>query len=244
MSRFLNRRVLVTGGGSGIGLETARGFILEGAAVAITGRNLQKLQHAAAELGGGERLFYQPADLSVPEQVDNLLHQVTQRLGGIDVLVNNAGLNIKQRAFRELTPESWRTIFAANLDAAFYCTRGVLPAMRERRDGLIIFVGSIAGKRPGPLGGAAYAAAKSALRSMALCLGAEEKDNGIRISVIAPGEVDTPILEARPQAITEQQRARILQPADVAAAVLFVAGLPARATVPELIITPSAYAYL
>lgn len=243
MSRFLNRRVLVTGGGSGIGLETARGFLGGGAAVAITGRNAQKLQRAAADLGG-ERLFYQPADLSVPEQVDNLLRQVNERFGGIDILVNNAGLNIKQRAFRELTPEGWRTVFAANLDAAFYCTRSVLPSMRQRRDGLIIFIGSIAGKRPGPLGGAAYAAAKSALRSMALCLGAEEKDNGIRVSVIAPGEVDTPILEARPQAITDQQRARILQPADVAAAVLFVAGLPPRATVPELIVTPSAYAYL
>src|SRR5262249_26217025 len=161
-----------------------------------------------------------------------------RRLGRIDILVNNAGLNIKQRAFRELTPETWQLLVGANLDGAFYCMHAVLPQMLERRDGLIINVSSIAGKRAGPLGGAAYAAAKFGMSALGICLAAEEKDSGIRVCNVYPGEVDTPILENRPMPVSEEQRQRILQPEDVAAAVLFVATLPARVSVPELVIKP------
>ena len=98
--------------------------------------------------------------------------------------------------------------------------------MLQRRDGLIINVSSVAGKRASPLGGAAYVASKFGMTGLGICLAAEEKDSGIRVSTIYPGEVDTPILEVRPQPVTPEQRQQILKPEDVAAAVLFVATLP------------------
>ncbi len=120
----------------------------------------------------------------------------------------------------------------------------VLPQMRERRDGLIINVNSIAGKRANPLGGVGYVAAKFGLRGLAMGVAAEEKPNGVRVSSIYPGEVDTPILEQRPSPLSEEHRRTILQPEDVAAAVLFLAALPPHVTVPELVITPTQAQYI
>src|SRR5436189_5801434 len=115
--------------------------------------------------------------------------------------------------------------------------------MRGRRDGVIVNVSSVSGKRANPLGGAAYNAAKFGMSALGLTLGVEEKDNGIRVTNVYPGEVDTPILVNRPVAVTADHRARILQPEDVAAAVLFVCALPPRASVPELIIHPTTQSY-
>jgi NADP-dependent 3-hydroxy acid dehydrogenase YdfG len=133
---------------------------------------------------------------------------------------------------------------SGNLEGAFYCTQAVLPHMLARKEGLIIYINSISGKRASPLGGAAYAAAKFGLRGLAMALAAEEKDNGIRVANIYPGEVDTPILENRPTPLSEEHRKTILQPEDVAAAILFIATLPARVAIPELVITPSRATYL
>lgn len=244
MNKLSGQSVLITGGGSGIGLAAARLFLAEGARVAITGRDADKLRHAADALKGGDRLIHVAADVTDPTQVQRLVDDVTKRLGRVDVLVNNAGLNIKERTIRELTPERWRTLMAGNLDGAFHCMQAVLPQMRERQGGLIINVNSISGKRANPLGGAAYNAAKFGLRGLAMSVAAEEKANGIRVSNIYPGEVDTPILEQRPSPITEDHRRTILQPEDVAAAVLFIAQLPPHAWIPELVITPSKAQYI
>jgi NADP-dependent 3-hydroxy acid dehydrogenase YdfG len=244
MNLLQGKNVLVTGGGSGIGLAVARLLLRDGARVAITGRDSAKLERAAAELKGGDRLLHAAADVTDPSQVQSLVRQTRERLGRIDILVNNAGLNIKQRTMRELTPETWQQLVRANLDGAFYCIHAVLPEMLQRKDGLIINVSSIAGKRANPLGGAAYAAAKFGMSALGICLAAEEKDSGIRVSNIYPGEVDTPILEHRPVPVTEEQRQRILQPEDVAEAVLFVAKLPPRVSVPELVIKPTGQPYI
>jgi NAD(P)-dependent dehydrogenase (short-subunit alcohol dehydrogenase family) len=244
MSQLTGRRVLVTGGGSGIGLAVARLFLQEGARVAISGRDEAKLRRAADELHGGDRLLYRPCDVAEPAQVQALVRHVGERWGGIDVLVNNAGTNIKERGIRQLTPEKWQLLIRANLDGAFYCIQAVLPQMIERRDGVIVNVCSVAGKRAGPLGGAAYAAAKFGMSALGICLAAEEKDSGVRVSNVYPGEVDTPILEVRPTPVSAEQRAKILKPEDVAAAVLFVAGLPPHVSVPELVIKPTAQVYV
>ncbi len=244
MSKMSGKTVLVTGGGSGIGLATARLLLDEGARVAISGRNEDKLRRAAEELNGGERLLYHAADVADSSQVEALVQETTRRLGSIDILVNNAGLNIKERTFRELTPENWHLLLGANLHGAYYCIRAILPQMRQHRDGLIININSISGKRSNPLGGLAYNAAKFGLRGLAMGLAAEEKDNGIRVCNIYPGEVNTPILEARPTPVSEERRRTMLQPEDVAAAVLFIATLPSRASIPELVITPANAVYV
>jgi NADP-dependent 3-hydroxy acid dehydrogenase YdfG len=244
MSKLQSKTALVTGGGSGIGLAVARLFLREGARVAITGRDEKKLRDATRGLNAGDRLLCHATDVSDPDQVAALVRTVTERQGPIDILVNNAGTNLKERAFRELTPETWGRLIRTNLDGAFYCINAVLPQMLERRDGLIVNISSVAGKRAGPLGGAAYVASKFGMTGMGLCLAAEEKDSGIRVSNIYPGEVNTPILEVRPQPVTEEQRQKILQPEDIAAAVLFVAMLPPHVSVPELVIKPTAQMYV
>jgi NADP-dependent 3-hydroxy acid dehydrogenase YdfG len=244
MGKLDGKTALITGGGSGIGLAVARSFLNEGARVMISGRDEQKLRKAQALLSAGDRCRSHPTDVAKPEQVRALVVHTNEHLGPIDILVNNAGLNVKQRTFRELTPETWDLLIRANLDGAFYCTYAVFPQMRERRDGVIINVSSIAGKRASPLGGTAYAAAKFGMSALGLCVAAEEKDSGVRFCNIYPGEVDTPILEVRPQQITEEHRRQILQAEDVAAAVLFVAALPPHVSVPELVIKPTSQVYV
>jgi NADP-dependent 3-hydroxy acid dehydrogenase YdfG len=244
MNRLHGKIALVTGGGSGIGLAVARAFLQEGARVAIAGRDEKKLQDAARGLEGGERVMYHAADLTEPVHVQALVQGVTKKLGSVDILVNNAGLNIKERAFRELTPERWQLLVRGNLDSAFYCTRAVLPDMLRRRDGLIINISSTSGKRAGPLGGAAYSAAKFGMAAMGICVAAEEINSGIRVSNIFPGEVDTPILINRPTPVSDEHRARILKPEDIAAGVLFVATLPPHVSVPELVIKPTTQMYI
>ena len=243
MSTLHNKVSLVTGGGSGIGLAVARAFLAAGARVAITGRDEAKLRRAAEGLGGGDRLLPVASDVGDPEQVARMVGQVAQHWGPVEVLVNNAGANIKDRSMRQLTPAAWRDLVRANLDGSFYCIHAVLPEMLRRRDGVIVNVSSVAGKRAGPLGGAAYAAAKFGQSALGICLAAEEKDSGIRVSNVYPGEVDTPILEHRPQPVTDEHRRTILRPEDVAAAVLFVATLPPHVSVPELVIKPTVQAY-
>jgi NADP-dependent 3-hydroxy acid dehydrogenase YdfG len=243
MSKLAGKVAVVTGGGSGVGRAVALLFLKEGAKVVIAGRDPAKLTAVAAEARAGDHLLAVPTDVSSPAQCRTLIQTATDRFGRVDVLVNNAGTNLKARTLRELTPESWDMMIRTNLDGAFYCTTAVLPQMLDRKDGVIVNVVSVAGKRANPLGGAAYVAAKYGMGALGLVLSNEEKDSGVRVSNVYPGEIDTPILKERPKAITEEQRALILKPEDVAEAVLFVAALPPRVSVPELVIKPTAQLY-
>lgn len=244
MSKLAGTTVLITGGGSGIGMAATRSFLHEGARVAITGRNAGKLAECAKSLGGGDRLLTHATDVSDPQQVQALVKQVSERFGPVDILVNNAGTNIKERSIRKLTPEVWQQLIRSNLDGAFYCIQAVLPEMLRRKNGLVINISSVAGKRASPLGGAAYVASKFGMTGLGLCLGAEEQENGIRVCNIYPGEVDTPILNVRPQPVSEEHRQKILRPEDVAAAILFVATLPSHVSVPELVIKPTTQTFI
>jgi NADP-dependent 3-hydroxy acid dehydrogenase YdfG len=244
MAQLDGRIALITGGGSGVGLATAKLFLKEGAKVAIAGRDFEKLRRAAEALHGNDRLLAQACDVTNPDQVNELVRAATKTFGRIDILVNNAGMNIPRRAVAELTPETWRLMLAANLDGAFYCTAAVLPQMRQRGDGVIININSTSGKRSGPLGGASYNAAKFGLAALGICVVAEEKDNNIRVCNIYPGEIDTPILDHRPTPVTAEHRQQILKAEDVAGAVLFVAALPPHASVPELVIKPTIQTYI
>ena len=240
MGRFTGKKVLVTGGGSGVGQATARLFAAEGATVAIAGRDAAKLAETARDF---PQMLVVPTDVTDPAAVAVLIKSVLAQFGQIDILVNNAGTNIKARRMRELSIENWHKLVRTNLDGAFYCIREVLPGMIERKDGIIVNVNSVSGKRPYPLAGAGYAAGKFGLHALAGCLASEELESGIRVSSIYPGEIDTPILEERPNPVSAEQRAKILKAEDVANAILFVSSLPAHVSVPELIIKPTSQLY-
>ncbi|MYC82612.1 MAG: SDR family oxidoreductase [Acidobacteria bacterium] len=229
---------LVTGGATGIGLAVARQFAAEGATVVICGRNRERLEAAALSIGGAGAVHPWPLDVTDRTRVGELVGKAIDRFGKIDILVNNAGVNVVERTMERIEPDSWDYIMAVNATGAFNVAAEVLPHMRGRGDGLIVNVTSTAGCRASDLGGAAYSASKHAMDAFTKVVSLEEGHRGIRATVVAPGEVDTPLLEVRPVAVSDEHRAQILRPEDVAAAVLFVATLPPRAHVPELIIKP------
>ena len=243
MSKLAGRVAVITGGGSGVGKAVAQLFLKEGAKVVIAGRDAAKLAAVVAEVNVGDSIRAVATDVTDAAQCQALIDAATKAFGRVDILVNNAGTNLKARTIRELTPEAWDAMIRTNLDGAFYCTKAVLPQMFERKDGVIVNVVSVAGKRANPLGGAAYVAAKFAMGGLGLVLSNEEKDSGVRVSNVYPGEIDTPILKVRPNPVSEEHRASILKPEDVAEAVLFVASLPPRVSVPELVIKPTSQMY-
>jgi NAD(P)-dependent dehydrogenase (short-subunit alcohol dehydrogenase family) len=244
MQRLINKTALVTGGATGIGLGIARALADEGCRVAISGRREEKLREAAAAYAGQPRLEICQADVADRASVERLFGWARKTLGRIDLLVNAAGVNVAKRSMAELSPQDWDLLMTVNATGAYNCIRAVLPEMRERRDGLIINISSIAGKRAGLLGGVAYNASKFAMSALGTTVALEEGQHGIRVTNVYPGEVDTPILENRPVPVTPEQRAKILQPEDLGAAVLMIACLPPRAHVPELIIKPTTQSYV
>ncbi len=241
--KLAKKTALVTGGGSGIGLGIAKAFVDEGCRVAIAGRSVEKLRQAAAAYAGSTRLLSHPVDVADRTSVAKFFQWAADQLGPIDILVNAAGLNIVHRSLAETTPEEWDRLLAINTTGTFNCMQAILPQMRERGDGLIINISSIAGKRALRLGGVAYCASKFAMTALGTFATLEEGRNSIRVTNIYPGEVDTPILDARPTPLSPEHRARILQPSDVAAAAVMIACLPPRAHVAELVIKPTTQDY-
>lgn len=242
--RLQGKGAIVTGAGSGIGRAVAEAFAQEGAEVVTVGRTFAKLEQARAEASGcSERLHPFAMDVSDAGSVDALMAWAGERLDQVDILVNNAGTNVQHRALSELSCEDFDEVIRVNLNGPFYLMQAVLPGMRERGDGVLITVSSIAGMRTSVLAGASYSASKHGARSLSLAAHLEEGARGIRSCVICPGEVNTPILDRRPSVPSDGQRALMLQPEDVAQAALLVATLHPRACIPELAITPTLQAY-
>ncbi|MFT5090853.1 MAG: NADP-dependent 3-hydroxy acid dehydrogenase YdfG [Candidatus Latescibacterota bacterium] len=230
--------VCVTGAGTGIGRAVARAFATAGARVAFCGRRSEKLAEAAVGFDADQvRLCV--CDVSDRAGIAAEIAAVEAAWGPVSILVNNAGINTNPRSVAEVDPSDWDRTVAINLTGVFNATRAVLPGMRARKGGLVITVASIAGLRASKLAGAAYSASKHGAVALTHSLNEEEVEYGIRACAICPGEVETPILEQRVEKVSSERRAAMLQPEDVAAAALFVAHLPPRACVPELVIKPT-----
>ena len=237
------RRVLITGGGTGVGRGVALMLAAAGSRVAIAGRREDKLAETASLHSGEGEILYRACDVASRSDVEALVAWADEALGGIDALVNSAGMNIVKRTMQDIDPDEWDKVLAVNASGAFYCMKGVLPQMRERQDGVIVNISSVAGKRAVPLGGVSYNASKFAMTALGTSVALEEKDRGIRVTNIYPGELNTPILDARPVPVSDEHKAQILQPEDVAEAVKPVLTLPARAHIPDLVIKPTTQAY-
>ncbi len=237
------KTALITGGGTGIGAGAAIALAQAGCRVAIAGRREDKLREVAAAYQGPGKIIYRVADVSDRNSANQLVAWAQTELGHVDIVVQSAGVNVVKRKLAELDPADWDKLIAVNATGAYNVMHAVLPQMRERRDGLIINISSTSGKRAGLLGGVAYSAAKFAMSALGTCAALEFGDEGIRVTNIYPGEVDTPILDNRPVKVSDEHRARILKPEDVAAAIVMIAELPPRAHVAELVIKPTTQAY-
>lgn len=239
--------VVVTGGGTGIGLGIARSFHEAGCQVIITGRRPEKLQEACDALNRNQSdppITFHVCDVSDRAAVVEMFETIRQQHSFVDILVNSAGTNIANRSMAEMRPEQWDEVLAINATGAYNCIHEVLPAMRQRRDGLIINVSSIAGKRALALGGIAYAASKFAMTALGTAIANEVSEEGVRVTNLYPGEVNTPILEKRPQPVSDEKKALMVQPEDVGELMVAIAKLPPRAHVPEIILKPTVQQYV
>jgi NADP-dependent 3-hydroxy acid dehydrogenase YdfG len=230
----------VTGAGSGIGEAAAFALADEGAIVVLTGRRKEPLQVVARSIQerGGEAVV-EAADLTKASDVDAVAQRIVSKFSRLDILVNNAGVNIVDRTWKKISPDGIDALVHGNLSSAFYCARAVLPAMRAQGGGQLIHTASMAGRNIGGLSGPGYTAAKHAVVAMSHSINMEECVNGIRSTVVCPGEVNTPILKNRPNPLSEQDLARMLQPEHCGDLIRYLACLPPGVTINEIWITPT-----
>jgi NADP-dependent 3-hydroxy acid dehydrogenase YdfG len=242
--RLKGKKAVVTGGGSGIGKAIAEALVREGCDVVVGGRNLEKLLEVTNGMKEHRtKIAAHVVDVGDFQSVTQFMDWSRKELGGIDILVNAAGVNIKTRTLADMRPEQWDEVMRINAYGPYYTMHCVLEEMRAKKEGLIINISSTSGKRASMLGGIAYCASKFAATATATAASLEEGKNGVRVTSIFPGEVDTPILNFRPAPVSDERKATMLKPEDVAEAVVFVASLPPRAHVPELIIKPTVQDY-
>jgi NAD(P)-dependent dehydrogenase (short-subunit alcohol dehydrogenase family) len=234
----------VTGAGSGIGEAAALILAEEGAALVLTGRRREPLEGVAARIRqqsgpNGADAHVQPGDLTEPADVRRIGDYIAREIGRLDILVNNAGININDRHWDKLTPENAKLMIDGNLAAAAQCVTVALPLMRARKDGLIIHTSSMAGRFVGGFPGPLYSSAKHGVVAMSHSINMQECVNGIRSCVFLPGEVATPILDRRPNPVGPEVRARMVQPEDCADLIRYIALLPARLCMNEVMLSPT-----
>lgn len=240
MQRLAGKIAWVTGAGSGIGEAAALKLAEEGAVLVLTGRRAAPLEALAARIRAvGGTAEVQPADLMEKDAVKAVGAFIAGRFGRLDILVNNAGLNITPRRWSVLSPEGVDELVRGNLSSAMYCVTVALPLMRAQKDGVLIHTASMAGRVISPLSGAGYTAAKHGVVAMSHTINMEEGVNGIRSCVVCPGEVATPILDKRPNPVSAEERARMVQSEDVGDLIRYVACLPPHVVLNEVWINPA-----
>jgi NAD(P)-dependent dehydrogenase (short-subunit alcohol dehydrogenase family) len=222
---------LVTGGSRGIGFAIARTLTEHGASAAITGRSAAGLERAREAIGG--RTLAVEADVRDPEQVQRAIDEAVERFGGLDVLVNNAGVGQFSNV-AEMGISQWKSVIETNLSGVFYCCHAAIPHMRRRGGGWIINISSLAGKNAF-VGGAAYCASKAGLNSFSEALMQEVRHDNIRVSYVMPGSVATDFGGPGGQGAAPWK----IQPEDVGQLVLDLLLMPARSLPSRVELRPS-----
>lgn len=240
MSTSESKTIVVVGASSGVGRAVAIRFLAEGWHVALIGRRKDALAETIrlAPAAAASRAASFACDISDPGAVDAMALAVLSHFTRVDVLVNCAGTNISRRSWKELSRTDYHSLLATNLHGVVYCVQAFLPGFRAQGSGTIININSDAGRQANAKAGAAYVASKFALTGLTQSLNAEERGNGIRACSIFPGDINTPLLNRRPQPPPQEARIQMLQPEDIAACVWLAANLPDRAVIEELLIRP------
>jgi 3-oxoacyl-[acyl-carrier protein] reductase len=237
MNEFLTgKRAIVTGASKGIGLEIARALVSAGADAVICSRDDKSVERAVNELkkGAKERKIRGCAtDVSSSTQVKQLFAFADKELGGLDILINNAGTGIF-RATAELTVDEWNRVIGTNLSGAFYCSREALERFHAARGGWIVNISSLAGKNPF-LGGSAYNASKFGLNGFTEAMMLDHRNDNVRVSYIMPGSVDTDFGGHD----AKQKSDWKIAPEDIAEIVMDILRKPARTLISRVEVRPS-----
>jgi serine 3-dehydrogenase len=231
--------VIVAGASSGIGRATAVQLAREGCRVMASARRMERLEQLRDEMASeGRHLEIFPADAADCAAMEALAAATVERFGRVDILVYASGTNVPDRSLQRLTPEIWDMMISTNLNGAYYLTQALLPAMRGQGAGHLVYISSISSLKP-DISGAAYQASKRGLDALAHAIRIEERQNGIRTSVLHPGLVDTEILEKRPVKPDPEQLARAMQPEDVAEVIIDLLRLHPRTVITDLTLMPT-----
>ncbi len=230
----------ITGGGGGIGEASARALAASGAHVAVSGRRAEELERVAADIvdagGSAETL---PMDVADAEAMKRAADDLASRRGGIDIHMGNAGTNVPRRSTAEITAEDFARVVDVNLNGVMNGVIAALPHLRARGGGTLILTSSWAGRHAMTLTGPAYNASKHAVVALSHSINQEEGANGIRCTVLMPGEVATPILKSRPKPPSKADMERMLQAEDLGATVRFICEAPAHVCFNEILISPT-----
>jgi NAD(P)-dependent dehydrogenase (short-subunit alcohol dehydrogenase family) len=229
------KTAVITGAGTGVGAAIALALAQEGWRTALVGRRREPLEAVAAQISDA---LVCPCDIGDPKAVAELGALILAELGPVEVLVNSAGTNVPRRAFDVLSLEDYHAIIAANLNGAYYCTQAFLPQMRERGSGTIVNIVSEAGKIASPKSGPGYAISKFGMAGLTQATNAEERGHGIRACAIYPGDINTPILDKRPNPPDAEARARMMTAEDIAACAMLAIQLPMRTVIEEILVRP------
>ncbi|MEN0072712.1 MAG: SDR family NAD(P)-dependent oxidoreductase [Propionicimonas sp.] len=227
----------VVGGGSGIGAAAASALSQMGIKVAVSGRRLDRLDEVVSGLAGTALAV--GVDVTNADSIREGHDEIRRTLGEVDILVYSAGTNVTRRYWRDSDAEDLAAVIDTNLNGAVRAVQQVIGGMRDRGDGLILLVSSWAGWRFAPGVGVGYSASKTALAAVAETVNSQERLNGIRATHLCPGEVRTEILNTRPVVPSEGEQALMLDPDDLGRTVAWLASLPSRICVNELVITPT-----
>ena len=236
MGKLDGQRAWITGGGSGIGAGAAVALAEAGAEVIVSGRRAEPLEKVVAQIrAAGGKATAEPVDVADSAAV----RAVAERIGPVDILVANAGLNTPDRSFAQVRDESWDKVVGVNLNGVFYAVQAALPGMQANGGGLMVLVSSWAGRYVGRLTGPAYNATKRAVIALGESVNCEEGGNGIRCTVVMPGEVATDILMSRPVPPSPEDMERMLTVEDMGATIRFVAEMPPHVCLNEILISPT-----
>jgi NADP-dependent 3-hydroxy acid dehydrogenase YdfG len=237
MAQLTGKVAWVTGAGTGIGQAAAIALARDGASVVLTGRRAEPLQATARMIGNSA--VVEAVDMADATAVMAVGARIKAKFGRLDIMVNNAGVNVLERRWKELDLARAKAMIDGNLTSALNGVMAALPLMRAQGDGLIVNVSSVAGRRVGYLSGPLYVTAKHAVCAMTETINLEEGPNGIRATVVCPGEVATPILDQRPVPVSAEDKAKMLQSADLGEIILFLARLPKHVCINDLMVTPT-----